>query len=370
MQLLIISLILCLFFVSDLSAQEQNHSPFLQDLKQRSNLEPQKVLDEAINKHQQSKATSLESLALLHFIIEGVQDKGEYKEANEFNEEMRLLAEQQSNHYYLSLYWFNLSVTQTAMDATSEKLQSILKAQQLIETHKIDNLQHKLFMLLGAYHRQKGQFEQALGLYQDSLDSANNLIEKADSLTQIGLVNKKLNKNQQALVALEKALTIFNKQQNKAGIANVLYNLAGINFSLGNQALAINQYEESNLIDKQTRAKNNYAYSAIKLCFVYTVVEKFTLAQEKCEAGKKIFNEFKAKRGIAWANITIANVWLKQGKSQEVITLLKLTIDEYKSVLSPWLLLVGYYFLTQALIKQNNLVDAEEYALLATQLHY
>lgn len=301
-----------LFIISivNFSFAQSDITIFINTLEENYQKDPKDVLANAITVYEEGSFDSVEDkLKLGHFIANSYSQKADAKKAMIYLEDLFNTAKKTKNHYYLSLYWLMLSEHRSTKDKEQGKLIQIIKAQRLIEEHKIESLKSKLQFYLGGYYRQVGNFNQALAHYKLSVSLAKTDREKANALTQLGTVFKKIQSNEKALRALNEALITFTKLNDETGISNVLYNLAGINNSVGNHDLAVKQYIQTAEIDKKLGARNNYAYSQVKLCNTYVAVYKLSLAQKACLEGKKIFNELNAKSSIAWANSILASIW-------------------------------------------------------------
>jgi tetratricopeptide (TPR) repeat protein len=116
-------------------------------------------------------------------------------------------------------------------------------------------------------------------------------IEYANVQNNIGLVYKRLQKFDKALLHFENALNIYRKIDNKSKVATALSNIGNVYDSMGKSDKAIALQQEAHAINKGIDNKRGMASNLINTGIAYTSLSQYDNAMEYLNQAKIIYEE-------------------------------------------------------------------------------
>ncbi|ASC73061.1 hypothetical protein XM38_040230 [Halomicronema hongdechloris C2206] len=202
---------------------------------------------------------------------------------------------------------------------------------------------------IGAVYDNLGQYEQALGYFQDALAISQEIGDRAGegvTLNNIGAVYHNLGQYEQALGYYQDALAIRQEIGDRQGVGQTLNNIGGVYDNLGQYEQALGYYQDALAIRQEIGDRKGRAISLNNLGYVLENLEEPELAIVFL---KQSVNQWEAMRGdivglsvedqqaftdsIAGSYRKLADMLLQQDRileAQRVLDLLKVQeLDEY-----------------------------------------
>jgi CHAT domain-containing protein/uncharacterized protein HemY len=205
---------------------------------------------------------------------------------------------------------------------------------QVIATSKQDTNYIKTLIELGAYY-QNIDLDTSLIYFKDALISAKNLkINKfeAQSLYYIGFIYYYQYNYDQALENYEKALKIYDQENNKNEIAAMNMNIGGIYLMKSELSKALKYMQNVLEIYKNIDDKNNIANTLQYIGVIYHYQSNYNEANKYYKEALKINKEINSELGIANNLASIGIVYKNQSNYKEAIEYMQKSLIIYDKI--------------------------------------
>lgn len=171
----------------------------------------------------------------------------------------------------------------------------------------------------------RGVFAHALEIYHQTLDLSDSLgLEsvRAQSLNNLGIVYKSLEKYEEALKYYEEALEIKKSQNDQDAIAFILNNMGTLYDMLGDTEKALSVYNLSLEINKKQGNTLAVSYIEHNMAMIYKEMKQYEKALEIFISSLKVAKHSNDVMGIAYNYNQLADLYLKLNqvnKSEELV---------------------------------------------------
>ncbi len=344
------------------SFSDEAFTTFIIQLKTLENSSPKSAIKQ-IEAIDFARFSDLQQLLVIDVIFPAYINQGKLAKADNLNRIINDIANKLSLDEYRVTFLINEYVLNTTAGRKERALKSITKAKDLATIKRIDKLQAKVLMYLGNYYRDIANSKEAEAQYHEALILVDSDKLRAQILNQLGSVNNLQGRPLLAITYLQEALAIHVKNNNLLEVSNAYYNIAQTNFNMQNFDLALQNFIETNRIDKELGNKNNEAYSATRICSLYGWFEQFEKAKEKCDEAKEIFTKQNSKSNMAGVNNSLGQSYFKQGKFTELKLLMNETLTTYSEVTNQYVLIKTRLLMIKALIGLKEFSKAKTFAL-------
>jgi len=284
------------------------------------------------------------------------------------NEQRFLVAAKQGNQRFNAHYWLYKKQIYALRDQRPNQITAVKKALYIVNEHQLDDMKDNVLFHLADAYQNNEQIRKAQATYRSLIASTENVFNKAMGNMRLGAIYMIKGDFEQALTVQTNALESFIELKNEVEVANTYYALANTNLFMQNRSQAVKLFKESKKIDIKLENKNNVAYSAIKLCEVYIYLEQYEFAMKECLQGKEIFNSFNSKANIAWADSILAIMYRKQKKYVLAENIMKNALEQNEEFMRTSLISSGYLSLGQSQLPQGKLELAHRNVMKALNL--
>ena len=200
---------------------------------------------------------------------------------------------------------------------------SIQILKKTIETSKkIDEIQGYLILQLGTAFSERGEYGEALKLYDQSLKIFEELGDKsgiATTLHAIGNINQDQGNYEEAVKKYNQSLKIAEELGDKRGIASTLHQLGMIHHQQGNYEEAVKKYNQSLKTFEELGDKRGIATTLHQLGMIHYLQGNYEEAVKKYNQSLKTFEELGDKRGIATTLHQLGMIHYQQGNYDEAV---------------------------------------------------
>lgn len=194
----------------------------------------------------------------------------------------------------------------------------------LIDSYKLENKYAQTLNYLGVVHRNKGEYDYALELYQQALEWAmktENKIQIAYSYNNIGGIYILTNSYPEAIESIQKAKKIFEELDKKDGIGYAAVNL-------GNLYRHLNSFEESMLYFNEAEKIKKQLNDTIGLTVVKQLKADILKEQGKSKEAEQLLLELQTEykhnkdiKGQAIVTNELGKIEMSRGNNTKAITL-------------------------------------------------
>jgi len=341
---------------------EEDFNIYISELQGLKNSSLKAVI-EKVEATELSRLSDQQKLSTIDVVFSAYLDQSKVEKAIELNELLQQISKRLNQDETKVRYLINsfmIYFTQGKLDLAFE---SIIQAKDLARSTDVQKLEAEILLSLGNYYRRSDNFIEAESHYSQALIVVNNDTLRARILNNLGGANSRLGKFGAAINYMHDALEIHVRNNNLNEISNVYYSIAQANFNMQDFDMALQNYIESNRIDKELGNKNNQAYSATNICNLYGWFEEFDKAEQKCDEARHIFSEQNSKSAMVWLNNSIGQSYFKQKRFIELRDLMSESIDKYSKFTSPYTLQTARTLFVKALIGLKEFKEAEPIAL-------
>jgi DNA-binding SARP family transcriptional activator/Tfp pilus assembly protein PilF/DNA-binding XRE family transcriptional regulator len=164
----------------------------------------------------------------------------------------------------------------------------------------------------GRYQQAAGHLQKALALFQETGDQAG----QARALSNLGLVDLRQGRYQQATSHLQQALALFQETGDQAGQARALGNLGLVDLRQGRYQQATSHLEQTLARCRETGDRTSEAYALRNLGDVDLRQGRYQQADEHLQQALALFRETGNRIGEAYALCGLGDVHLRQGARQ------------------------------------------------------
>ncbi|MFX0062775.1 MAG: tetratricopeptide repeat protein [Candidatus Hermodarchaeota archaeon] len=175
---------------------------------------------------------------------------------------------------------------------------------------------------IGNIYYLKGRLNPGLDYYQQALVLCEQINDKqamADSLANIGLIYLEKEDFSQALNYYMKALTLREQIGNKQDIAKSLDNIATLYFCKGEFDQALSIFQQSFALRKEIRNKYHIAVSLSSIGTIYHHKGELNQALTYYQQGLKLYRQINHKRGLAFALGNIGEIYNLKGALNQAL---------------------------------------------------
>ncbi|GAA0853179.1 diguanylate cyclase [Aliiglaciecola litoralis] len=199
----------------------------------------------------------------------------------------------------------------------------------------------KSYRQLGMVHRYQANYPLAL----EYMYLALQIYQQVQDLNAIsgihnglGVILEKMGQYEEASQAHHKALQLNRQLDDQSGVASALYNLGDIRRVMGDYELALTYFTDALKMDLTAGDAKNIAYSYHKIGFVNLQMGNVAVARQNIQKARDMFVQIEAPRDIDWANASMAELLMTEGKLEEAKQLIEGVIsraiaNNYKSLL-------------------------------------
>ncbi|MEM7657523.1 MAG: tetratricopeptide repeat protein, partial [Bacteroidota bacterium] len=207
----------------------------------------------------------------------------------------------------------------------------------LAHFEKLGDLSRQATILsnMGIVHNDRGDYEQALGYYHQSLtlqDSADNPLGMARALGNIGLVYNYQGNYPQALDHYERSNALFASIDDDLGQAINWSNAATIYFAQKDYPQALAYHERSLAVLRRLENKRAMGKTLNNMADVYAEQGDLEQALSYYEQSMALHEALEDQNNIAWVEKNIGDIYRKQGKTDEALAQYQLSLDMWESL--------------------------------------
>jgi len=359
--LLLIFNTLTLAYAQELSENEFNE--FFQKTITLKHQSPTKAIQYLETKKLSDMSQNQQVLIADEFLSVYV-NQGKLEQASDLNKSIKQYGNTHNIAAYKIKYWLNDYVLNTTQGNKERALNSAIKAKDMARINNIEELKAKALLYIGTYYRDISEYNEAERNFQQALTIVDQNDElRAQILNQLGAINNRKGNPLKAIDYLNEALAIHVEMNNLTEVSNIYYSIAQTNFNMQNFELALENYLETNRLDKELGNKNNQAYSATNICSLYGWFGEFDKAKQTCDEARDIFTKQNSKSNMAGVNNSFGQTLFKQEKFTELELLMRETLEEYAAYTNKYVLIKTRSLLIKSLIGQKKYNAAEEIAL-------
>ena len=192
-----------------------------------------------------------------------------------------------------------------------------------------------LYNNIGSYYSDKSNYKaakqnyaKALGLYKKNGDKAGI----AEAYNNIGYINETLGETEQAFENYDKSLAIREEIKDRDGIATTLNNIGYLFNMQGNTVKALEYYSKSLKIREEIKDKEGIAHSLNNLGSVYQEQGDSKKAMEYHERALKLREEINDQQGTINSLINIAYLYGEAKKYEQSLAFFKRALDLSKQL--------------------------------------
>ncbi len=341
---LVLHLVFIIFYVPDLSAQNQQEVDSLQALLPGVSSE-QKV----------DILLDLSSIFLSHDEVK----------AKEYIRQAHKLAEELNYQKGTGRAWFqeglllqqNLAFQQ-ARKMFDKSLQVFIAINDNFYIAKNLNNIGNTFLLNGQYREALPYYEKALPIFQKG-DYQKSV---ADCLINIGISHDNLGNYSRALHFYLQALEIDEALNNKVGIGYDYISISSIHGKLNNTLKSIEYQQKALAIFEQLNDQNNVATTHHNLGISYKNLEQFDSALFHAAKAMEIFKDIESKRGIAYTFNTMGLIYFEKNNDTEALENFRHSNGVARELGNEVILSSNYRYISDIFLNRGQLDSAAWYA--------
>jgi tetratricopeptide (TPR) repeat protein len=157
---------------------------------------------------------------------------------------------------------------------------------------------------------QQKDYEAASRVFQQALDAYHAEGQRdmaAEMQTNIGLIHRALGEHQQALDAMQGALTIFQELEDAVRAAKVLGNMGGVYVALGDKDQAYNCYRQAADIFQEHGEKDLYGETLVAMGSLQVRDGKLMVGAATYEVGLENLEQLNASQKVIKGLLGIRN---------------------------------------------------------------
>lgn len=199
--------------------------------------------------------------------------------------------------------------------------------------HKFNIAQSNFYIATTYYY--KGDFELALNLFKEIISTYKELDKKeslAATYINIGSVYRDLGDYDNALQNYNGALYLFIKLDKKEQISAIYNNLGFIYAEKGEYVNALDYYDKSINIKDKTGDRARKASTFHNIGLVYLELQEYEKALEYFNKSITIEKEIGNTRGLANSYVELGSILIEQNKYKEALDYLKQSLDMSKDI--------------------------------------
>ncbi|MDZ4764749.1 MAG: tetratricopeptide repeat protein [Chloroflexota bacterium] len=154
------------------------------------------------------------------------------------------------------------------------------------------------------------EYEAAARSFQEASDAYNAAGQRdmaAEMMTNIGLVNRALGENQQALDVMNQALTVFQELNDVLRAAKVLGNMGGVYMALGDREQAYNAYRHAADVFQELGEKALHGETLLAMSQLQIKGGKINAAAATYEAGLSQLDHLSASQRLLKGLLGVRN---------------------------------------------------------------
>ncbi|HYT37088.1 MAG TPA: tetratricopeptide repeat protein [Ktedonobacteraceae bacterium] len=176
-----------------------------------------------------------------------------------------------------------------------------------------------VYIYLGQMKRAMEYLEKALHIYQEQEDA----LGEAMTLNNLGRVYAELGRRERARGDYEQALHIYQEQGDPVGEGCSLNNLGWVYITMGQDEKAQEYYERALSIFREVGDRKGEAETLNNLGRVYEDLNNRERAQEYYEQAMSIFRGERVRKGEAWSLNNLGKVYRKLGRYDQSLQYLE-----------------------------------------------
>jgi len=276
------------------------------------------------------------------------------------------------NDVYTIDYLINLSQENKIQNFDSTE--SILLAARTIadSLSQTDN-QIQSLLLLGHLYFDNGYFENAQKVFNEVLSKFSNELtyeQLADAYHTLGLNHIRFNNYDKSLNLFQDALLLYEKTNNKLGIAKALKDIGAIYYYLGNENSALDYYQKALILYRELNDIDGIARSYNNIGMIFKEKGNVEFALDYLNRSLNIKQEQKNKYGIANTLGNIGDVYIESGQYDKAILYFNQALEIWRQVEYLHGITEVYNYLGEVYIKKrefkkaiNSLLKCQEISL-------
>lgn len=192
----------------------------------------------------------LNKAAIIHL------NEGDYNKAMELFEQSKTIEEKLHLKVQQAESITNIANIYLLLKKYDEALESFKQALNIFKSEKKDDDVLKINQTLGIIYFKTKNYETAIHIFDECLKKSLKDIDKAYSYYYLALSFFKINNTLKSQTYFGNALTLFEKEENKEGIINCLYNRAKL-FSVNRKDFAVQDLRKClSLLDEKSDQNN------------------------------------------------------------------------------------------------------------------
>ncbi len=229
---------------------------------------------------------------------------------------------------------------------------------------------------LGVIYRNTSAYDKAIAVHLKAktlAESSKNIEMLATSFNMLGVVYRRMDLVKPALDYHKQALDIANSVKNpsfelKHSIAISQNSMGNIYLTLKQYDLALNQFNKSIIIEKESNNRLGLAINYQNIGFVDEAQGRLNDALRNYQKSLEYNNSLDSEVGRAICYNSIGQIYIKQGKYNEAKNIIEDGLEKALKINDQFYISLSYINLGWVHNKLNNDVEAEEYLKKALQI--
>ncbi|MFX0090278.1 MAG: tetratricopeptide repeat protein [Candidatus Hodarchaeota archaeon] len=280
-----------------------------------------------IEKFEKKKLTSSDQFSCLFLKGTIMNKKGQFEEAIKLANHILQEATEIENVIEILDAIALRSEALIRLGKLNESLEELIRGERILKDRGSDQLEFvqreaALLNLKGLNYWLKGNFDQALGFFQQCLvlrKKVGNKNEIASALNNLGITYTRKGDLDQGLTYFQQALTLYKELGNTQNIARALNNLGNINMDIGDLDQALDYHQQSLVLIRKLGNKQEIASSLNNIGWIYKLKGDFHLALEYSHRALTLKEEIKNLQQIAESLINLSNIYLEKGELDQAL---------------------------------------------------
>ena len=216
-------------------------------------------------------------------------------------------------------------------EALEKYNQSLGINEKLGDQRGISSTLHQIAMI----HQDKGEYEVALDKYNQSLEIFKKLGEQlgiSSTLHQIAIIHQDKGEYDEALNKYNQSLGIKEKLGDQRGIAQTLHQIANVHYVKGEYDEALNKYNQSLGINEKLGDKRVIAQTLHQIAMIHQDMGEYDEALDKYNQSLGIKEKLGNQRGMAYTSAQIGLLYLRTGEKQKAIEFTQKALDIFQKI--------------------------------------
>ncbi|MBU3967573.1 MAG: tetratricopeptide repeat protein [Euryarchaeota archaeon] len=184
-------------------------------------------------------------------------------------------------------------------------------------------------------HQDKGEYEEALDKYKQSLEIQKRLDDQggiSKALHQIATIHKIKGEYDEALDKYKQSLDIYKKRVDQRGVAETLHNIAMIHFEKGEYEEALEKYKQSMEINIKLGDQRGIAQTLHNIAMIHQDKGEYEEALEKYKQSMEIDTTLGNLRDLAYTLAQVGLLYSQIGEKEEAINYTQKALDIFEKI--------------------------------------